>query len=460
MAREKGFWAKLLGLSGRSVIGAYPPLGLLALSAWLKQHGFEVVVIDGFRSTTASMLKRLRHEPCDLIGISSYTMGWERDKLFIRQLKEYFPHIPVVLGGPHPTGWTTNTLRDCPDLDFAVAGDGEYPLLSLCQALAHQAPPPLVDGLLIRNASGGVNWNGRKAQVADLALLPRPDRTALPISEYIPTLTNYRRLPATYLLASRGCPFHCIFCHTSRHVRYQPVERVLDELTELVETYGIREVMFYDETFTLQESRVLELCEGMRQRRLNLSWAANARAGSVSEPMLRAMKGAGCWRLLFGIESGVDRVLQLMKKGITRTAIESSLRLTRRVGIETHGTFMFGTPGETWADGLATIDFACSLPLDYAAFGALAPIPGSEVYDQLVSVDPGEFPNYSMVDIAYVPESMSREELASLLRLAWQRFYWRPSYIARRIMKLRSLEDLRRHLVGFLGLAAYTVRRR
>jgi anaerobic magnesium-protoporphyrin IX monomethyl ester cyclase len=189
---------------------------------------------------------------------------------------------------------------------------------------------------------------------------------------------------------------------------------VLNELEELISRYGIKDVTFYDEIFALSRKNALKICEGIIEKKLDLTWAANARPQRLDAELLGTMKRAGCWRLLFGVESGSQKVLDIMKKGIKIDEIEEAVRLTRKFGIEAHGTFIFGTPGETFPEGLKTIRFARKLRLDYAAFGSLAPLPGTEVYQMINDPGKNDFSLHTMFNISYVPETMTRGELEKL----------------------------------------------
>lgn len=452
MKERGGFLKRVLTRPEQTILGVFPPLGLLYIGAVLKEAGHQVDVLDGYFVNIEDITSLIQQEGYEIIGVSSYTAGWENDKKAITLLKERFPEKFIVTGGPHPTVWNENCLRECRALDVVVCGEGEYIMRGLVAALKSGGSLEKIAGIIWRRG-GEIRVNSPRLYVEDLDELPFPDRSLVDLHRYIPTISVYKRLPSTTVIASRGCPYSCIFCHAIKKVRFRDPDLVLNELEELVSRCGIRDVTFYDEIFALNRENALKICEGITKRKLDLTWAANARPQGLDPELLSKMKKAGCWRLLFGVESGSQKVLDIIKKGVKIDEIEETIRLTKEFGIETHGTFIFGTPGETFNDGLETIRFARELDLDYAAFGSLAPLPGTEVYQMINDPGKNDFSRHTMFNISYVPESMTKGELEKLLSLSYRKFYFRPSYILRRLLKIRSFEDLRRDIVGFFGLA-------
>ena len=451
MKRGGGGLGRLLGRPEQTILGLFPPLGILYVAAALEQAGHRVEVLDGHFADLPGILERARRGRHQVVGISSYTAGWEADKRTLTALREGCPGVILVVGGPHPSAWKERCLIECAALDAVVCGEGEHIMTGLVGALADGASLAHVEGVVWRDA-GRIRTNPARPFVSDLDALPLPARSLVDLRRYIPTLTCYRRLPSTPVIASRGCPYECIFCHSVRNVRFRDPEHVLAELEVLVGQYGIRDVTFYDETFTLNRPRAMQLCAGMLRRGLDLTWAANARPERLDAELLLEMRRAGCWRLLFGIESGSQRVLDAMKKGTTIAGIERAIGLARASGIETHGTFIFGTPGETYADGLETIRFAKELGLDYAAFGGMAPLPGTELYESVGAGVRDALEEQTLFTSSYVPPSMTADELDDLMTRGYREFYLRPSYVLRRFARLRSVEDVRRHALGLRGL--------
>jgi len=447
-----GFIRKIFKVEGQGIMGSFPPLGLMYLSAALKRAGHEARILNGMFATEEEIFREMETGGYGLFGISTYSAGWRDDQLMIEKTKKRFPGTGIVIGGPHANGWKTNCFKDSPFIDYMVYGDGENALLGLVERLGGNKPLDGINGLAWKDAgTSKVVDNGGPDYIMNIDDIPFPDWDGVDIYRYRPTLTNYKRLPAIDIIGSRGCPFRCIFCHSSCVVRKRSVKSIMDEIDILVKRYGIKDMTFYDETFTMFRDRNLQLCDELIRRKYDLVWAANARADCLDEEMLKKMKAAGCWRLLFGIESGSQRVLDIMKKGITLEQTRNAVKMTKEAGIEAHGTMIFGIPGETYEEGLETIKFACDLDLDYAAFSSLALFPGTEVFNMVSGDEEFDFEDHSALKVGYVPDSMTRRQLEDLLDKSYKKFYFRPSYIVKRISRIRSMEDVKRNMIGLLA---------
>jgi radical SAM superfamily enzyme YgiQ (UPF0313 family) len=225
---------------------------------------------------------------------------------------------------------------------------------------------------------------------------------------------------------------------------------------DVVKRLGVRDITFYDDQFMQSSTRVQKICDTLLRKKLDVTWATYGMPDKADEELLRKMKEAGCFRLVYTLGSGVEKNLRTLRLGFTLDQARRAIRLTRRAGIETFGTFMFGIPGETFEEGLRTIDFACSLGLDYATFLYLAPFPGTEIYSIAVKNGQlsGDLSRFTFWHPSYVPHSMTKDELARLQAVALKKFYLRPGYITRRLIRMRSCQDLKRNLRGFLAFSS------
>lgn len=436
---------RLVGTVG----GASEPLGLLYLAAALRDREHVVRLADGALLSGSAIVDQVRSWQPDLVGVSSMKHSWAATQQLVYRIRGACPATTIVLGGPQATCWQEACLEDCPEIDVAVVGEGEATLLELCARLEAGEDPAPVHGLIWRNG-GRIEVNPPRDPVANLDEVLYPAHDLVDIGRYRPSVGFYKTLPSMNVVTSRGCAFHCTFCVSSHPLRLRSVGNILDELERMVRVHGARHVTFYDEGITSSRDRVTELCRGMMDRGLGLSWCANARVDQVDDEILDSMRAAGCWKLLYGLESGVQKNLDTIRKGITPQQSSDAIRRTRRAGIETFGTFMFGIPGETFDEGLQTIDFACGLGLDYAAFLNLVPYKGSYIYQNL--------PRYGRLTghwstnlISFVPHSMAIEQMARLNAEAARRFYGRPSYLLGRFLAMRSRDDVKRNLRGFLA---------
>ncbi|HXW68727.1 MAG TPA: radical SAM protein, partial [Dissulfurispiraceae bacterium] len=182
----------------------------------------------------------------------------------------------------------------------------------------------------------------------------------------------------------------------------------------------------------------------IKARRFDFTWFASACVNQVDKPLLRAFKDAGCWAILFGAESGVQKNLNTIRKGTTLAQIRTAVKTAREVGLKVSTPFMFGIPGETYEEGLQTIDFALDLNPDIANFHAITPFPGTYLYDNLEKFGriSGELSDLTYQGAAFVPFTMTREEIIKLRRTAFRKFYGRPSFLFRRVLGIRTLHDL------------------
>ncbi len=288
-------------------------------------------------------------------------------------LKKAFPNTVFVAGGIHPTLWGGRCLEECEGIDFIVYGEGEHTFRELVSAVAAGTGSEGVPGVIYRSADGPVRTPPRPV-VEDIDTLPLVSGPSSRSALRVPALAHLLQQASPRQHHRRpGMPLRVHLCHTDRHTRMLSAGNIADEIQWLVENQGVKDIAFWDDTFTLSEKRVSEFCEELLRRKLDVDWAVNARVDRVTLDMLRLMKRAGCWRILFGIESGVQKNLDTLKKRTTLEQIRRAVSATSSLGMEAYGTFMFGIPGETFQEGLATIDFACSLDLDYAVFVNLTP---------------------------------------------------------------------------------------
>lgn len=242
--------------------------------------------------------------------------------------------------------------------------------------------------------------------------------------------------------------------------RFRPhsAKRVVDEMQLLIEKYKVEHIAFKDDTFTINRNRVLEICDLIRQRGLKVPWTAHATASTVDEGLIKAMQNAGCFCILFGIESGDPEVSKKMGKGITLDQARQAIMLTHKYGIKTLTSYIFGLPGETLESAQNTIRFACSVPSTISMFFILVPYPGSKVYDRFVKNNADDlfsnwkyFAHTSTKPLVSI-EGMSEAEMLDLVATAYKKFYLRPVQIWRMLAQLHGWNELLTYARGGLGL--------
>jgi radical SAM superfamily enzyme YgiQ (UPF0313 family) len=282
-------------------------------------------------------------------------------------------------------------------------------------------------------------------------------------SRYVPPPAMYRKQPVAVVMTSRGCNRRCLFCFQIdrrreagvRGVRFRNVDDVLDEVESCLRQ-GYREIKFIDDSFAADYDRALEIARKIKARGLEFPWFASACANQVDKPLLQAMKDAGCWAILIGAESGVQRNLNTLRKGITTDQIRQAVGAAKEVGIRVSTPFLFGIPGQTYDDALESIAFAVDLAPDLANFHALTPFPGTPLYERLddYGTVAGDLTDFTYQGAAFVPHTMSRGDIQALRRLAFKRFYSRPSFLLRRLLATRTVNDCKVAFAGLRSLAA------
>jgi radical SAM superfamily enzyme YgiQ (UPF0313 family) len=437
--------------------GHNPPLSILFLAAQLLDtNRHEVRVLDcqveemGYPQLERAVFD---HDP-DLVGLTAMTLTLVDVVKTAQVVRRVNADIPIVVGGPHPAIYPAETAR-LPTVDYVLQGEAEYSFVDLIDRLADGADRTndrhlaAVAGLFYEK-DGQIKTGGPPGFIEDLDALPFPARQLTAVEKYTSLLA--KRQPVTTMFTSRGCPFRCTFCHRpamGKRFRAMSAARVVDEM-EVCLDLGIREILIYDDTFTVKKKRVWRICHEILRRGLDVVWDVRAHVSTVDPDLLRLMKRAGCARIHYGIEAGTNRILKKLRKGITVEQARRVLTETRRAGISTLAYFMIGNPTETHAEAEQTLRFARSLDADYVHVTILTPFPGTPLY--LEGLRDGVFSHDHWKAFAQNPradfkppfweEHMDSETLQQLIRRAYQSFYLRPGYVLRRLTELRSPGEL------------------
>lgn len=355
-----------------------PPLGLAYLAAMLERDGHQVKIIDAENLgwSPSFFAAEIKRQKADLIGMGSYAFGI--DKTF-RAVKLCRPHTRyLVMGGYYVSGSKQDIFKECPDLDFGIAGEAEISFPALVNKLDQGADPGDVPGLITPD-----RFNPPGNYISDLDSLPFPARHLLPNDLYRHSLWPGKRI--TSLSTSRGCPYKCILCNKSVFGptwRARSPQNVLDEIEEIVKDLKIHAFAIGDEIFTFDKQWVREICRGILDRGLEVQWKCSTRVDLVDEETLGWMKKAGCAIISYGTESGNQASLDYLKKGITLSQIRKAVEMARRAGIATMAHFLFGIPVETLAQAMKTLEFARELNTDLPNFTFLSPIRGTEFCEE------------------------------------------------------------------------------
>lgn len=434
--------------------GYNPPLGILYLAAHLEKFSdHEVSVIDAqVEELDYGALKgAVAAQRPDIVGITAMTFTLIDAIKTAQLVKDVDERIAVVLGGPHVHLYPEETIS-IPSVDYLVLGEGEIPFHELIDNLGRWEKLEEIQGLVFRRNGDVVNTGIRPLR-ENLDEIPFPARHLTPYQKYSSLMA--KRSPVTTMFTSRGCPYKCIFCdrpHLGKRFRARSANNVVDEIEQCV-SMGIREFLIYDDTFTIQRKRVVAICEEIKRRGLDVGWDIRARLNTVDEELARLMRSAGCERVHYGVEAGTDRVLKVLCKGITVDQARDAFRFTKRAGIATLAYFIIGSPTETSEEIRQTMRLARELDPDYVHITIMTPFPGTALYFQ--GLEQGvierdvwrEFAANPTPDFhpPYWEEIFTRDQLLEMVDEAYRDFYLRPAYILKRLKRVRTWGQFKRH---------------
>lgn len=436
--------------------GYNPPLGLLTLGAVIKHQGkHEVAVLDtqaeemDLEQVKAAIHK---HDP-DIVGMAAITFTLIDCLNVARIAKEINPAVKVVLGGPHATLFPRETAIQ-PEVDIVVTGEGEIVFPQIVDNIDNLDSLKHVKGIVYQNDQGEVIATGPAELIENLDELPFPDRELTDYRKYSSVIA--KRQPITTMVTSRGCPFRCTFCDRpqmgGKTWRARSPKNIVDEM-EVCVNMGIHEIMFYDDTFTMVRPRTVEICEEIIKRKLDVGWDCRTRVDRVDKELLQLMKKAGCERVNYGVESGTERGLKIVKKDVKLPRVLQAFKDTRDVGLTSLGYFMVGLPTETREEMYQTIKFAKKVRPDFVHFTVFTPFPDTEVWRDILAKGDNSvreaWRGYAeKPSMAFDPPTyngnLSKEELFKVAEDAYKLFYLRPDYMVKEALKIRSVGEFKR----------------
>jgi len=448
--------------------GFLPPLGTAMLAAYLIEQGFSVKIIDTQigNISTQKIIEYIKENEPRVIGLSTLTSTFEKAKDIAGQIKSEFPDKIILAGGHHITTFPEEMAKTTDKFDKFIYGEGELTANELMcffreknynkeEILKDIEKLRSIDGILFKN-KGEVIKTPKRKLIPDLDILPLPARHLLEMEKYIPLPIEYKRLPTIHMMVSRGCPFNCTYCSThaafGHKVRFRSPEKVIEEVKHVIDKYGAKQISFWDDVLTIDKEWIKKLCNLMIKEKLGIIWNCYAHANTVDDEMLKNMKKAGCFCIWYGIEAGDEELLKIINKGTTIEGIKRAVRLTKNNRIEVRGLFMIGLPGETPKLAQKTIDLAKELGVDYAQFSITTPHIGTKLYETALNYGKLEkdFSKYTQHEAVFVPFGYkNKKEVEDMAKKAYKDFYHRPSYIMKSILKIRSLNDIKRYLKAF-----------
>jgi anaerobic magnesium-protoporphyrin IX monomethyl ester cyclase len=441
--KPKSLWS---GISG-----VLPPLGLGYLASMLLKNNIDAEILDlnAFQQPPEAVADFLKGKKYDWVGITATTNLVPSAKKLAQAVRANAPESKILMGGVHPT-LLPDEIMAWPEVDYVIRGEGEHSIVELVSGKA----PEGIRGLSFRKGKEIVH-NSDRELIPDLDQVPFPAWHLLPIKKYLPALGGYKKLPAVSLITSRGCSGSCTYCNNffGSRVRKRSADNVVAELAMLVKDYGIREVYFYDDSFTEFPSKVIDLCKKMVSEKLNLSWSCFARVNIVSEDLLRAMKEAGCHHISYGIESGNPEILECIDKKVNLEKVRQSVALTKKVGIDTLLGFMLGLPGETRETMEQSLRFGLELDPDMIIFDITTPFPGTKLFawaEQNGYLKTKKWDEYDLYTMVMNLPTVSEQEVRDFYSRAYREFYFRLGYLLKRFSKMRTWLDFKQNLQAFM----------
>lgn len=422
--------------------GTLPPLGLLYLASFLEKEGVTADVLDcqtGLFSWK-EIEDALKQKSYDLYGITGTTSIISNAYKIAAIIKAAHPGAKVVLGGVHVTALPEEALEK-PTVDFVIRGEGEKALLQLAKGL----PLDKISGLSYKRFGKTVHV-GAPGLMPILDDIPFPAFHKVNLKNYRPALNSYRRLPAINMMTTRGCPGKCTFCNSADvPLRRRSAENIYEEMKMLSIKHGIKEISFYDDTFTVYHENINRLCDLLLSSGLDLTWSCFARVDTVTLPLLKKMKKAGCHQVMFGIESASPEILRNIRKNIEFEKNKEAVKLAKNAGITVRCTFMFGNPGETEQTIDETIKYSLKLDPDIALYNITTPYPGTEMFRWakengfLLSE---KWADYDLSEPVMRLPTISVDKLKVKYKEAFRTFYFRPSKIFKKIYNIVTLKEV------------------
>jgi anaerobic magnesium-protoporphyrin IX monomethyl ester cyclase len=429
---------------------AWPPLSMAILGAIAKAWG-DVRLVDGNveKITMERLLKDIHEFAPGLVVVSTGFPSINDDMDVARRIKESFPRVAICVFGVYFTMLGNKEFSRHPYLDFAIFGEPEETFMELGAALYHgETRFDGIAGIMYREGND-IRQTSPRPLTPDLDRLPHPDRSLLKNNRYRMPHNNH---VYTLVNTARGCPYRCSFCIVAGYyggdVRKHSIRYLLDELRECVQRYGVKEFLFWEESFTLDKNYLLDFCRALLDERLSITWAATTRAGSLDEEIISAMKKAGCSLLGLGIESSDQNILDRARKKQTADDVRRAVALCGKHRLATMGHFIFGLPGETKVTAEATIRFMLGLGLDYMQCYCAVPYPNTALGAEAKEkgwIRSQEWSRYDFGGNSIMStDTMSCEEVDRFRAKAFRAFYFRPAYLLKRLFTGFSILRLAR----------------
>lgn len=345
---------KILFLSPPSKNLDFPPLGIAYITSFLNKNGHEAIIFDGhnkFHKQIISAVKKIKPE---IVGITMNTSTRFECLDLAKEIKQSM-NIPIILGGPHPTLMPQQILENYPYIDYIVRNEGEYICLNLLNALERKEELDKVKGISYQK-NGRIAHNEKAESIKNLDELPFPEYKFFNLKNYSKHPLHpkeFLKYPAASIITSRGCPFNCTFCSSSNlwghKIRFRKPKEIVDEIEKIYSKYNVKFFFFYDDNFTFDKDRAIEICKLISKRGLHkkIKWLCKSEVNAVTEELLMWLKKAGCCVIEYGVEDGSPEGLKFFKKPHTIEQLFKAFELTHKAGLHIVAYFIIGGDHES-----------------------------------------------------------------------------------------------------------------
>lgn len=428
-----------------------PPINIALLAAYVREFGHESIIydLDWVDGSLSDMARLILAKNPDVVGITCLTPRAEIVLSLAKSIKEFNPEVKIIIGGAHINAVKEQSLYST-DIDYAIYGESEKALTALLEAIETGKNVEDTPNLIYHKGDKVV-MNPAGPFIPNLDEIPLPAWDLLNLEAYID--------PAVFdgihmgVITSRGCPWDCLFCSSNvtwgRKTRFRSAENVIEELEQIVHKLDIRNIMFYDDTFTANKKRFLKICNEMVKRKLNLRYYSQIRVDTVDEEVADALAESGCISAAIGVESGDDEVLKTLRKGFKKEQVYKAVAAIKAAGVPLLATYVIGSPGETQESIEKTFKLAKELDTHQAKFMICTPFPGTELFRMAVekellsdNLSPAEWAGFTYYQ--HVAANLSKVSIADLLnyqKTAYESFKQRPLIPSKKAKQLQQIES-------------------
>ncbi len=441
------------------------PLGIGYVAAVIRKC-FQPEKLDVYdfqlkSSSFDGFTEKLKKNQYDIVGISVFTPTYGPSVIVSKKVKETLPNCTLLAGGPFTGMNPGEMIKECHEVDIEVIGESEETIPELFEAIVNRRSLNGIMGIAHRDG-GKVIINKHRPLINNLDSIPLPVRDIFNLSEYTSLPGQFFKKPIMPMTTSRGCPFRCAFCED--HVlwqgkfRFRSAENVYEEMEELVKKYGAKEIKFFDDTFSANRKRVVELCELIIKRKLKIIWRVCTRVDTVDEELFKLMYKAGLRSVNFGIESGSNKILKAMNKRFTKDDVRRAVAASKKAGVETKASFILNYPGDTIETTLETLAFANELRLDFVGYNLFNPLLGKQLKEYVernykINESAWNDRDVSAVNtIFFYQDSLPTDFLIKVYKEAMRGYYLRPRNVIKAILRIRNFGMAKSYFEGFTRL--------